>query len=102
MLDGIDVGLADIAGRLQVPDAWRAVSYSSLKPLASWIKDVVIRVEFLRTWLHNGPPPAFPLSNFFFPQVRVVACSDGGVDHSRLLCVYRITSRLGGAVRGRD
>ncbi len=54
---------------LQIPAAWRLVSFSTLKPLSSWLKDVTARVEFLRTWLHDGPPVAFPLAYFFFPQV---------------------------------
>ncbi len=55
---------------MQIPAQWRAVSFSTLKPLASWLKDLTARVEFLRGWLHDGPPTAFPLAYFFFPQVR--------------------------------
>merc|ERR1712070_740320 len=52
----------------QVPGLWSVVSYPSLKPLASWIKDLHFRVAFLREWLTNGQPKAFPLPVFFFPQ----------------------------------
>ena len=51
-----------------VPANWEAVAYPSLKPLASWVKELHARIAFMRTWLRNGPPPAFWLSGFFFPQ----------------------------------
>ena len=31
-----------------LPRIWRSVSYSSLKPLGSWFKDMVTRVNFIR------------------------------------------------------
>lgn len=52
----------------QVPDSWTKVSYLSMKPLSSWIKDLNARVNFMRDWLVNGPPKVFWLSGFFFPQ----------------------------------
>eukprot|EP00164_Ancoracysta_twista_P004479 GFYU01006044.1.p1 GENE.GFYU01006044.1~~GFYU01006044.1.p1 ORF type:complete len:643 (-),score=209.30 GFYU01006044.1:95-2023(-) len=52
----------------QVPALWAAVAYPSLKPLASWVEDLKLRVEFMRTWLSEGLPASFWLSGFFFPQ----------------------------------
>jgi len=52
----------------QVPSLWAAVAYPSLKPLASWVKDLTSRVQFMRRWLTHGQPKAFPLPVFFFPQ----------------------------------
>ena len=52
-----------------VPDLWHSCAYPSLKPLASWFKDLQERVEFMRDWLENGKPTAFWMSGFFFPQV---------------------------------
>lgn len=51
-----------------VPPIWKAVSFESLKTLASWNKDLVYRVAFMRAWLLTGQPPAFALPVFFFPQ----------------------------------
>ena len=51
-----------------VPPNWEAAAYPSLKPLASWVKDLHARIEFMRGWLKSGPPTAFWLSGFFFPQ----------------------------------
>jgi dynein heavy chain, axonemal len=31
-----------------LPGIWRKVSYSSLKPLSSWFKDMIARVNFIR------------------------------------------------------
>eukprot|EP01138_Halocafeteria_seosinensis_P006356 gb/GECG01006497.1/.p1 GENE.gb/GECG01006497.1/~~gb/GECG01006497.1/.p1 ORF type:complete len:3153 (+),score=416.35 gb/GECG01006497.1/:1-9459(+) len=52
----------------RVPDNWKDVAYPSLKPLASWVKDLCARVKFLRTWLKYGKPRSFWMSGFFFPQ----------------------------------
>jgi dynein heavy chain len=52
----------------QVPPNWSEVAYPSLKPLASWIRDLNQRVEFMRNWLKNGHPSCYWLSGFFFPH----------------------------------
>ena len=52
----------------QVPGNWEAVGYASLKPLASWVKDLHERVKFMHDWLVHGRPGVFWMSGFFFPQ----------------------------------
>lgn len=54
-----------------VPKNWEDAAYPSLKPLASWVKDLHARIEFMRDWLINGQPSVFWMSGFFFPQARV-------------------------------
>lgn len=51
-----------------LPGIWRTVSYSSLKPLSSWFKDMISRVTFIREWLHNKAPLSYWMSGFYFPQ----------------------------------
>ncbi|KAA6354396.1 MAG: putative Dynein heavy chain 1, axonemal, partial [Streblomastix strix] len=51
-----------------VPEAWDPYSYPSLKPIGSWVSDLRLRLEFMQSWVDNGPPPVFPLPYFFFPQ----------------------------------
>eukprot|EP00884_Botryococcus_braunii_P001810 jgi/Botrbrau1/1162/Bobra.0162s0050.1 len=58
------VGRAMWDGR--VPFAWLAASYPSLKPLASYIADLLERLEMMRKWVGEGAPPVFWLSGFFF------------------------------------
>ena len=36
---------------LQVPENWAKVAYPSLKPLMSWFRDLLERVEFMEHWL---------------------------------------------------
>lgn len=36
----------------KVPDNWTYVGYPCLKPLASWFKDMLRRIEFISTWLY--------------------------------------------------
>jgi dynein heavy chain, axonemal len=52
----------------QVPELWAKAAYPSLKPLASWVKDLHRRVQFMRAWLTAGTPKCFWLPGFFFPQ----------------------------------
>ena len=52
----------------QVPANWETAAYPSLKPLASWVKDLHGRISFMRRWLREGQPSVFWMSGFFFPQ----------------------------------
>lgn len=52
----------------RVPDMWAGVAYPSLKPLGTWVVDLVQRLDFLQKWLDNGPPDSFWISGFFFTQ----------------------------------
>ncbi|CAF0908921.1 unnamed protein product [Adineta steineri] len=51
-----------------VPIMWSKAAYPSLKPLASWVADLIQRVEFVQGWVDNGIPNIFWISGFFFPQ----------------------------------
>lgn len=52
----------------QVPPGWGKLSYPCLKPLNSYMDDLMKRLEFYEDWLRNGPPKSFWISAMFFPQ----------------------------------
>ncbi|XP_056136504.1 dynein axonemal heavy chain 6 [Lampris incognitus] len=52
----------------QVPSHWASSAYPSLKPLASWVRDLALRTSFIQSWITRGQPKSFWISGFFFPQ----------------------------------
>ncbi|XP_070178052.1 dynein axonemal heavy chain 6-like [Littorina saxatilis] len=52
----------------QVPELWSNASYPSLKPLGSWVTDLVLRCAFIDSWIRQGAPKSFWLSGFFYTQ----------------------------------
>ena len=38
---------------------WAAKAYPSLKPLSSWVTDLMERLDFIRTWAEQGTPPVY-------------------------------------------
>lgn len=67
MSDDLDAMFYDLLLN-KVPKNWAKVGYPSLKPLASWMKDLKERVDFIRAWLVDGTTNHYWLSSFFFPQ----------------------------------
>ncbi|CAL8269818.1 unnamed protein product, partial [Gadus morhua 'NCC'] len=52
----------------QVPSHWAGAAYPSLKPLASWVRDLALRTSFIQSWITRGQPKSFWISGLFFPQ----------------------------------
>ena len=52
----------------KVPNNWMGVGYPCLKPLGSWMKDLIRRIEFIGNWLYQGTPSSYWIPAFFFPQ----------------------------------
>lgn len=49
-----------------VPDMWLSKSFPSLKPLGSYIKDVMERLDWFQHWLGEGLPAVLWITRFFF------------------------------------
>lgn len=71
---GLVVMSADLEGlstamlNNQLPEMWSKVSYPSLKPLSSYVAELLDRLSFFQSWLDDGPPAIFQMPHFFFVQ----------------------------------
>ena len=62
----------------RVPPLWEK-AYPSLKPLASWTRDLILRVKQFSTWAESAHPPVlFWLSAFTFPTGFLTAVLQTG------------------------
>ena len=60
----------------RVPPSWLSQSYPSLKPLGSYMLDLVQRLEGFYEWINTGKAPhVFWLSGFYFTQSFLTAAS---------------------------
>ena len=70
----------------KVPEHWASNAYPSLKPLASWIKNLLQRTKYFSLWCRNMilytegafnsmNPSSLWISGFFYPQGLLAAIS---------------------------
>lgn len=61
-----------ISGNFQdkkTPAKWlEPLGFPSIKPLGSWLEDLLARLRFMSKWFYEGAPNTYWLSCFFFPQ----------------------------------
>ena len=56
----------------QVPKVWKAISYPSLKPLSSWVNDLLKRVAFFSSWLQKRQNPSiYWIGGFYVTQAFI-------------------------------
>lgn len=76
----------------KVPAAWEEAGYPCLKPLPSWVEDFLMRIEFMGSWLLQGPRISYWLPGFFFPQGFMTAVKQ---TYSRSTKIAVDTLRIG-------
>jgi len=50
----------------QIPAVWVKFGFLSLKPLMSWLSDLIDRIKFLDDWFKNGTPKVFCIPSKFY------------------------------------
>jgi dynein heavy chain len=61
-------GISNAIALNQVADVWASKAYPSMKPLAAWVDDLLLRLKFINDWIETGIPNVFWISGFYFPQ----------------------------------
>lgn len=56
-----------------VPEQWKKASYPSLKPLGSYITDLVKRLKYYQQWIDTEIPTCHWISGFYFTQTFLTA-----------------------------
>jgi len=60
------IGRSMVIGK--IPAAWLKKSFPSLKPLGSYVNEMVERCAVFQKWIDEGSPTVYWLSGFFFTQ----------------------------------
>jgi dynein heavy chain len=60
--------MADKVQKNQIPAQWAKMSYPSLKPMMSYIEDLVLRLKMFKNWIENGQPKVYWVPGFHFTQ----------------------------------
>lgn len=71
----------------QIPITWKSLSYLTLKPLSSFVHDLVAKIKFFQKWSTDGVPSVFWFSAFYSPHAFITSILQNSALSTKIKCL---------------